>query len=118
MCHITEDLLFPPSQDPLEYRRKMRLLKIRMLDGAVKSVLVDDSRSVADLMELICTKIGITNHDEYSLVCDRPEDNQVRVILYKFHQTKPLIPVTFLEPGEQPPPKQVQYPRGYDDPQG
>lgn len=52
----------------------MRLLKVRMLDGTVKAVMVDDSQTVANLMVLICAKIGITNHDEYSLVWDRPRD--------------------------------------------
>lgn len=42
--------------------------------GSVKTVLVDDSQPVANLMVVICTKIGITNHDEYSLVLDN--DNQ------------------------------------------
>lgn len=31
-------------------------------------MLVDDSQNVANLMVVICTKIGITNYDEYSLV--------------------------------------------------
>ncbi|CAG2163728.1 unnamed protein product [Oppiella nova] len=60
--------------DLLEYRRKMRTLRVRMLDGSVKTVLVDDSQPVANLMVVICTKIGITNHDEYSLVRDFPEE--------------------------------------------
>ncbi|XP_076033858.1 talin_middle and talin-RS domain-containing protein rhea isoform X2 [Oratosquilla oratoria] len=54
--------------DIIEYRRKMRTLKVRMLDGTVKTLLVDDSQPVANLMVIICTKIGIMNHDEYSLV--------------------------------------------------
>ena len=45
-----------------------------MLDGTVKSVMVDDSQTVGNLMVLICTKIGITNHDEYSLVWDNKEE--------------------------------------------
>ncbi|CAO1372381.1 unnamed protein product [Diamesa serratosioi] len=52
----------------LEYRRKLRTLRVRMLDGAVKTILVDDSQPVSQLMVVICTKIGITNHDEYGLV--------------------------------------------------
>ncbi|XP_076679087.1 talin_middle and talin-RS domain-containing protein rhea isoform X2 [Andrena cerasifolii] len=54
--------------DLLEYRRKLRTLRVRMLDGTLKTLLVDDSQPVANLMVVICTKIGITNHDEYSLV--------------------------------------------------
>lgn len=60
--------------EELEYRRKMRTLKVRMLDGTLKTLLVDDSQPVANLMVVICTKIGITNHDEYSLVRENPED--------------------------------------------
>ena len=54
----------------------MRLLKVRMLDGAIKSMMVDDSQIVSNMMVIICTKIGITNHDEYSLVREKTEDEQ------------------------------------------
>ncbi|XP_039305998.1 talin-1 isoform X2 [Solenopsis invicta] len=60
--------------DLLEYRRKLRTLRVRMLDGTLKTMLVDDSQPVANLMVVICTKIGITNHDEYSLVRELVED--------------------------------------------
>lgn len=59
----------------LEYRRKVRTLRVRMLDGAVKTILVDDSQPVSQLMVVICTKIGITNHEEYGLV---REDNEAQ----------------------------------------
>lgn len=36
---------------------------------------MDDSQNVANLMVVICTKMGITNHDEYSLVRELPEEN-------------------------------------------
>lgn len=65
--------------DLLEYRRKLRTLRVRMLDGTLKTMLVDDSQPVANLMVVICTKIGITNHDEYSLVrelLDEETENQ------------------------------------------
>lgn len=63
------------NQDMLEYRRKVRTLRVRMLDGAVKTILVDDSQPVSQLMVVICTKIGITNHEEYGLV---REDNEAQ----------------------------------------
>lgn len=59
--------------DVLEYRRKLRTLRVRMLDGAVKTILVDDSQPVSQLMVVICTKIGITNHEEYGLVREDQE---------------------------------------------
>lgn len=71
-------------QDPLEYRKNIRRLKVRTLDGTVKSLNVDDSQTVGNLMVLICTKIGITNHDEYSLVWDKPEENQENIPTNKF----------------------------------
>lgn len=46
------------NQDVLEYRRKLRTLRVRMLDGALKTILVDDSQPVLQLMVVICTKIG------------------------------------------------------------
>jgi hypothetical protein len=91
-------------QDLLEYRKKLRTLRVRMLDGTLKTLLVDDSQPVANLMVVICTKIGgcvfvvtsgkgiltallfiddftdfvmlpgITNHDEYSLVRENQEE--------------------------------------------
>lgn len=70
------------DNDSLEYRRKMRLLKVRMLDNALKSIMVDDSQVVKNLMVPICTKIGITNHDEYSLIWDKPEDEQENMHTY------------------------------------
>lgn len=65
---------FLRNHDVLEYRRKLRTLRVRMLDGAVKTILVDDSQPVSQLMVVICTKIGITNHEEYGLV--REENDQ------------------------------------------
>ncbi|MCL4118747.1 UNVERIFIED_CONTAM: hypothetical protein GTU68_045363, partial [Idotea baltica] len=56
------------NQDLIEYRRKIRQLKVRMLDGMIKTLMVDDSQPVSQMMVVICTKIGIMNHDEYSLV--------------------------------------------------
>lgn len=60
--------------DMIDYRKKIRTLKVQMLDGAVKTMLIDDSQPVANLMVVICTKLGITNHDEYGLVRESNED--------------------------------------------
>ncbi|XP_050295854.1 talin-1 isoform X2 [Anthonomus grandis grandis] len=62
--------------DTIEYRKKLRTLRVKMLDGTVKTMLVDDSQIVANLMVVICTKLGITNHDEYSLVLEEPENQE------------------------------------------
>lgn len=56
-------LIRPPpqtltSQDTMEYKKKQRPLKIRMLDGTVKTVMVDDSKTVTDILMTICARIG------------------------------------------------------------
>uniref|UniRef100_A0A8B9VPC5 Talin 1 n=1 Tax=Anas zonorhyncha TaxID=75864 RepID=A0A8B9VPC5_9AVES len=53
--------------DTMEYKKKQWPLKIRKLDGTVKTVMVDDSKTITDILMTICTRIGITNYDEYSL---------------------------------------------------
>ncbi|XP_018576944.1 talin-2 isoform X4 [Anoplophora glabripennis] len=62
--------------DTVEYRKKTRNLRVKMLDGSVKTVRVDDSQIVANLMVMICAKLGITNHDEYSLVLEDLENQE------------------------------------------
>lgn len=42
----------------MEYKKKQRPLKIRMLDGTVKTVMVDDSKTVTDILMTICARIG------------------------------------------------------------
>jgi talin len=59
----------------VEYKNKYRPLKIRLLDGTIRTILVDDSLIVAQLMVYICTKFGIANYDEYSLVYDLESDD-------------------------------------------
>lgn len=54
-------------QDLLEYRKKLRTLRVRMLDGTLKTLLVDDSQPVANLMVVICTKIGNCNSLQHYL---------------------------------------------------
>ncbi|CAF4735686.1 unnamed protein product [Rotaria sp. Silwood1] len=61
--------------DNVEYKNKYRPLKIRLLDGTIRTILVDDSLIVAQLMVYICTKFGIANYDEYSLVYDLDSDD-------------------------------------------
>ncbi|KAG7268298.1 hypothetical protein CRUP_023093 [Coryphaenoides rupestris] len=45
--------------DTLEYKKKHRPLKIRMLDGTVKTVMVDDSKIVSDMLMTICARIDV-----------------------------------------------------------
>jgi len=47
-----------PMQDTLEFKKKLRVIKVRMMDGSVKSIAIDDSHIVEQLMVTICLKIG------------------------------------------------------------
>ncbi|CAD5207938.1 unnamed protein product [Bursaphelenchus xylophilus] len=57
--------------DVLELQNKIRQIRVRAVDGStVKTVNVDESKPVKDLMVTICGKMGLSNHEEYSLVRD------------------------------------------------
>uniref|UniRef100_A0A8C1FUR4 Talin 2a n=1 Tax=Cyprinus carpio carpio TaxID=630221 RepID=A0A8C1FUR4_CYPCA len=62
--------------DILEYKKKQRPQKIKMLDGAVKTIMVDDSKTVGELLVTICSRIGITNYEEYSLIQEVVEEKK------------------------------------------
>ncbi|KAJ8929340.1 hypothetical protein NQ314_017980 [Rhamnusium bicolor] len=62
--------------DTIKYRKKLRILYAKMLDGAVKTMLVNDSQIVANLMVVICTKLEITKHGEYFLVLEDLENQE------------------------------------------
>ncbi|TPX69668.1 hypothetical protein SpCBS45565_g02300 [Spizellomyces sp. 'palustris'] len=56
------------SGDALEYRKKHRALKVKTMDDSVKTVIIDESLPVQQLVEIICEKIGIQNPEEYSIL--------------------------------------------------
>ncbi|XP_028304663.1 talin-2 isoform X2 [Gouania willdenowi] len=72
----TLDYYMLRNGDILEYKKKQRPQKIKMLDGAVKTIMVDDSKSVGELLVTICSRIGITNYEEYSLIQEVTEDKK------------------------------------------
>ncbi|XP_073159720.1 talin-2 isoform X2 [Lepidochelys kempii] len=72
----TLDYYMLRSGDILEYKKKQRPQKIRMLDGAVKTVMVDDSKTVGELLVTICSRIGITNYEEYSVIQESIEEKK------------------------------------------
>ncbi|XP_054463848.1 talin-2a [Anoplopoma fimbria] len=72
----TLDYYMLRNGDILEYKKKQRPQKIKMLDGAVKTIMVDDSKTVGELLVTICSRIGITNYEEYSLIQDTVEEKK------------------------------------------
>jgi talin len=63
----TLDYYHLKNGDKLEYRKKTRPLRIKTLDGSIKTILVDDSATVADITKTVCDRIGITNPEEFFL---------------------------------------------------
>ncbi|CAG5853336.1 unnamed protein product [Menidia menidia] len=72
----TLDYYMLRNGDILEYKKKQKPQKIKMLDGAVKTIMVDDSKTVGELLVTICSRIGITNYEEYSLIQETVEEKK------------------------------------------
>uniref|UniRef100_A0A4W4G222 Talin 2a n=1 Tax=Electrophorus electricus TaxID=8005 RepID=A0A4W4G222_ELEEL len=72
----TLDYYMLRNGDVLEYKKKQRPQKIKMLDGAIKTIMVDDSKTVGELLVTICSRIGITNYEEYSLIQEQGEEEK------------------------------------------
>eukprot|EP00117_Sycon_ciliatum_P001215 scpid5059/ scgid6971/ Talin-1 len=62
--------------DLVEYRKKIRPLRVKMMDGALKTVMVDDSQIVEDLVKTICERIGVSNYEEYSLIHEEDDGDE------------------------------------------
>ena len=58
-------------QDTLAYLKRMRLLKVKTPDNANRTMMVEEAKTVDQLMDVICQRIGITNTQEYSLASPR-----------------------------------------------
>uniref|UniRef100_A0A672N213 Talin-2 n=1 Tax=Sinocyclocheilus grahami TaxID=75366 RepID=A0A672N213_SINGR len=63
----TLDYYMLRNGDILEYKKKQRPQKIKMLDGAVKTIMVDDSKTVGELLVTICSRIVMTSLEEKKL---------------------------------------------------
>ena len=60
MCYVYMWVfsISPVLQDMLQYRKKLRPLRVRTLDSSIKTLLVDDSQTVAELTRTVCARIG------------------------------------------------------------
>ena len=58
-------------------------MQIRLLDGQIHKLMIDDSQIVSQLMIDICSKIGIANYDEYSLINDISENEKDKTATLK-----------------------------------
>ncbi|CAG5023082.1 unnamed protein product [Parnassius apollo] len=74
--HRTLDYYMLRDGDSLQYLCRTRNLRVRMLDGSEKTMQIDESKCVSELMMFICDKIGITNHEEYGLCFENTTEPQ------------------------------------------
>lgn len=49
----------------------MRMLKVKTPDNSNRTLLVEEAKTVHQLMDDICKRIGIANNQEYSLADTR-----------------------------------------------
>jgi talin len=75
---ITLDPPYPPNlfiplllQMEIEYKKKHRQLKVRLLDETVRTFLIDESATVAALTEHVGYKMGIKSPEEFSFKVTR-----------------------------------------------
>lgn len=54
-------------QDDIHYKKKHRPLKVKLPDGTVKTVLIDDTLAVSDIVKVIGDKMNISSPEEFSL---------------------------------------------------
>jgi len=52
--------------DTLEFKKKHRILKVKMMDDSIKTFLIDESLPVKNVVEYVGQKLGISNIEEYS----------------------------------------------------
>jgi talin len=54
-------------QDLVEYKKKHRPLRVILMDESQRTVLIDDSHTVGQIIKVICARINLSNPDEFSL---------------------------------------------------
>lgn len=56
----------------LEFRKKHRVLRVKTLEDALKTVLIDETQKVSELVAIVCEKMSISNPEEFSFAFDGP----------------------------------------------
>jgi talin len=55
------------KQADLEYKKKHRVIKIQLMDETVKSIMIDSSEPVSEIIKTIGSKLDLKNSEEYSV---------------------------------------------------
>eukprot|EP01125_Pyxidicula_operculata_P007800 TRINITY_DN2641_c0_g1_i4.p1 TRINITY_DN2641_c0_g1~~TRINITY_DN2641_c0_g1_i4.p1 ORF type:complete len:2218 (+),score=788.73 TRINITY_DN2641_c0_g1_i4:4631-11284(+) len=68
-----------PNETLVVFKKKHRPLKVQLVDGAMKTVLIDDSSKVSGIRDTIGRKLGLSSAAEYGLrVAGGPEGNWLK----------------------------------------
>lgn len=77
LYHAQLDKWMAPNKTPefydlssgtlLTLRKRLRLLRVRMMDETVKAILIDECWTVREITASVCERLGISCVDEYSL---------------------------------------------------
>ncbi|KNC46585.1 fimbrin [Thecamonas trahens ATCC 50062] len=62
--------------DELTYKSKMRPLRVELMDGSIKTVMIDMSAPTKDLVALVCEKNGIANPAEFAFQVSLTEEQK------------------------------------------
>ena len=52
----------------LDYKTKKRPLRVETLDMTIRTIIVDDSLNVKDLVKTVCARYGLNNPEEFSFI--------------------------------------------------
>eukprot|EP00003_Mantamonas_plastica_P030488 TRINITY_DN759_c0_g1_i5.p1 TRINITY_DN759_c0_g1~~TRINITY_DN759_c0_g1_i5.p1 ORF type:complete len:1776 (+),score=713.18 TRINITY_DN759_c0_g1_i5:304-5631(+) len=66
--------------DTLEFRKKHGVIKIQLLDGSKKTMILDLSAKVSELVDLVAEKYSVANPEEYGLqsIDDQEQDSWLK----------------------------------------
>lgn len=56
--------------DTIEFRNKFRLLRVKLLDGTQKTIIIDETLEMFKIVEKVCDHLGLGNPEEFSLQAD------------------------------------------------
>ncbi len=59
--------------EEVQWKSRNRPIKVKLMDGTIKTVMIDESSSVEYLIELIGGKIGLEKTEEYGLQIEGAE---------------------------------------------
>lgn len=85
---IKSKFLLTNFQAVVEYRKKHRPLKVKLIDASEKTVMIDDSLLVGEILTSVCKKALINNPDEYGLRIFGSSEGKKNIFIIKTYFKK------------------------------